>query len=210
VSFCVQRLGTLGRSASEPIEYLFLMPILLTLRCEMKLTFRTTCVSLVSLLCLYWSAAAKPIREDPTPKKSVEADVKAEWTMDVNSMKFPKGPASGKVTGNEFKLEWAKYNGETLNIKEVGGRTQFIIFLFLAKGETLDGKIFTIAPDMQNNKNPHIHIHARTKAWALPNNYAMRLEFGPTKDGKTTGKIYLCLPGEDKTYIAGTIEVAPQ
>jgi hypothetical protein len=38
----------------------------------------------------------------------------------------------------------------------------------------------------------------------------MRLEFGPTKDGKTTGNIYLCLPDEDKTYIAGAIEVAPR
>ena len=175
----------------------------------MKLSFRTTSVSLVILLGLYWSAAAKPDRADPTPKKSVEEVVKAEWTMDVNSMKIPKGPASGKVAGNEFKLEWAKYNGETLNIKEQGGRAQFIIFLFLDKRETLDGKVFTITPDMRNNKNPHVHIHARTKAWALPNNYAMRLEFGPTKDGKTTGKVYLCLPDEDKTYIAGTVEVTP-
>ena len=63
----------------------------------MKLSFRTTCVSLVSLLCLYWSAAAKPIREDPTPKIKVEEDVKAEWTIDANAMKFPKGPAAGKV-----------------------------------------------------------------------------------------------------------------
>ena len=176
----------------------------------MKLSFRTTCVSLVSLLCLYWSAAAKPNREDPTPKKSGEEAVKTEWTMDVKSMKFPNGPASGKVAGNEFKVGSAEYNGHTLNIKEQGGRTQFIIFLFLDKAETLDGKIFAIAPDMRNNKNPHIHIHAPMKAWALSNNYAMRLEFGPTKDGKTTGKIYLCMPGEDKTYIAGTIEVTPQ
>jgi hypothetical protein len=176
----------------------------------MKLFFRTTCVSLVCLLCLFWSAAAKPIREDPTPKKKVEEESKAHWTMDMNSMKFPKGPASGKVAGNEFKLESVKYDGATLNIKEQGGRGQFIIFLFLDKGETLDGKIFTISPDMRNNKVPHVHIHARTKAWALSNNYAMRLEFGATKDGKTAGKIYLCLPDDDKTYIAGTIEVAPQ
>src|SRR6185369_13573207 len=121
-----------------------------------------TCVSLVSLLCLYWSAAAKPNREDPTPKKKVEEDFKAEWTMEMNSMKFPKGPASGKVAGNEFKLQWAKYNGKTLNIKEQEGRTQFIIFLFLGNGETLDGKVFTITPDARNNKTPHVHVHART------------------------------------------------
>jgi hypothetical protein len=162
------------------------------------------------LLCFFWSAAAKPNRENPTPKRSVEEDFKAEWTMEIDSMKFPKGPASGKVAGNEFKLESAKYNGVTLNIKEQGGRAQFIIFLFLDKGETLDGKVFTITPDMRNNKTPHVHIHARTKAWALPANYAMRLEFGATTDGKTNGKIYLCLPDDDKTYIAGTIEVTPQ
>ena len=130
--------------------------------------------------------------------------------MDVKSMKFPKGPASGKVAGNDFKLESAIYDGNTLNLKEQGGRAQFFIFLFLDKGVALDGKTFTITPDMRNNKNPHIHIHARAKYWALTNNYAMRLEFGPAKDGKTTGKIYLSLPDEDKTYFAGTIEVAPR
>ena len=96
-----------------------------------------------------------------------------------------------------------------MTIKEQGGKAQFIVFLFLGKGETLDGKTFTITPDMRN-KTPHVHVHARTKAWAVSTNYTMRLEFGSTMAGKTTGKIYLCMPDDERTYIAGTIEVTPQ
>jgi hypothetical protein len=30
------------------------------------------------------------------------------------------------------------------------------------------------------------------------------LEFGKEKDGKVPGKIYLCMPDDSKSYIAGT------
>ena len=35
----------------------------------------------------------------------------------------------------------------------------------------------------------------------------MRLEFGKLSGGKLPGKIYLCLPDQEKSFIAGTFEV---
>jgi len=37
--------------------------------------------------------------------------------------------------------------------------------------------------------------------------YAMRLEFGKESDGKVPGKIYLCLPDEGKSFVAGTFQL---
>jgi hypothetical protein len=36
------------------------------------------------------------------------------------------------------------------------------------------------------------------------NNFAMKLEFGKSSGGKLPGKIYLCLPDEAKSCVAGT------
>jgi hypothetical protein len=47
-------------------------------------------------------------------------------------------------------------------------------------------------------KNPHVY----------PTGYALTLELGPRKDGKVPGKIYLSLPDEEKTFLAGTFEAA--
>ena len=37
--------------------------------------------------------------------------------------------------------------------------------------------------------------------------YAMRLEFGALAGNRMPGKIYLCLPDETKSYVAGTFNV---
>ena len=34
----------------------------------------------------------------------------------------------------------------------------------------------------------------------------MRLEFGPKTDGRLPGKIYICLPDEEKSVVVGKFE----
>jgi hypothetical protein len=38
----------------------------------------------------------------------------------------------------------------------------------------------------------------------MGNGYALRLEFGADKDGRIPGKIYLCLPDDRKSWLAGS------
>ncbi|MBW2169176.1 MAG: hypothetical protein JRG69_07945, partial [Deltaproteobacteria bacterium] len=82
------------------------------------------------------------------------------------------------------------------------------IFLFL-KGESPEGKSYNIARTSSFG-SPHIHMKWRPKNSKTPKSrvfmkgYSMRLEFGKTQDGKLPGKIYLCMPDEMKSYLAGS------
>jgi len=57
---------------------------------------------------------------------------------------------------------------------------------------------------------PHIHFRYKTEGKrsigveGYSSGYAMRLQFGKVKDGKVPGKIYLCLPDDQKSYVAGS------
>jgi len=42
---------------------------------------------------------------------------------------------------------------------------------------------------------------------AYPEGYAMILEFGKASGGKLPGRIYVCLPDEDHSVVAGTFQV---
>jgi len=45
------------------------------------------------------------------------------------------------------------------------------------------------------------------KQRSFVNRYALRLEFGKLSGGKLPGKIYLCVPDKEKSFLAGTFEV---
>ena len=169
-------------------------------------------LSLATLVWLLGPSLAKPIRElpkrEPTPKQ--KEVVRAEWTMDLGKMSFPEQALAGIVTCDNFKLEWAHYNGNVLTLKEQGGRAQLIIFLFLQKGDPLAGRSWMIVPDQNQDKTPHVHFHGRARNGAFGGKYAMKLDFAQAKDGKTQGRIYLCLPDADRTFVAGTFDVEQQ
>ena len=88
-----------------------------------------------------------------------------------------------------------------------------MIFPFLDKGETLEGKTFNVEYEHGYNA-PHIHMKYRKEGKKVPetemfmSKYAMRLEFGQIEGGALSGKIYLCLPDEEKSFVAGTFRAA--
>ena len=167
------------------------------------------CLSLATLVCLLGPAMAKPIR-DVKPKEIIKPlekeSPRPEWTMDLSKMNFPTEAASGIIGSQTFKADTATLQKGVLHLREQGGRAQMIIFLFLNQGEALDGKTWTITPEGRQNKTPHVHFHA-IRSGATASNYAMKLEFGMSMNGKTPGKIFVCLPDPDKTFVAGTFEV---
>ena len=98
--------------------------------------------------------------------------------------------------------------------KDVFPDADINVFLFLKPGESLEGKTYEVAAtDEVKVGAPHVHIHRiptgekLPKGMAYPNKFAMKLEFGKAKDGKIPGKIYVCLPDEQKSYVAGTFAI---
>ncbi|MCK4789264.1 MAG: tetratricopeptide repeat protein [Desulfobacteraceae bacterium] len=133
------------------------------------------------------------------------------WRKDLKGVKIPDVSARGMIHGEVFFVESSKIENGILTIRD--GKDFFpdhavTIFLFL-KGESPDGKSYDIA-STSGFGSPHIHMKWRPKNSKTPKSrvfmkgYSMRLEFGKTQDGKLPGKIYLCMPDEMKSYLAGS------
>jgi hypothetical protein len=146
------------------------------------------------------------------------ADAKIEWTTDLAKMKAPDAPVAGTVMGGAFKLDVVRHDitgALTLKQgKDVFGDASVIIFLPIKKSDELAGQKFDIeTTGVDIGKRPHVHMNRRLNPKDLPKGaafiegYAMRLEFGEKKDGKIPGKIYLSMPDDAKTVIAGTFAV---
>ena len=62
-------------------------------------------------------------------------------------------------------------------------------------------------------KRPHVYIKRTFPNEQLPkvlshtDKYAMKLAFGEKKDGKLPGTIYICLPDQNESFVAGTFSV---
>jgi len=127
-------------------------------------------------------------------------------------VKIPAAPARGTIHGEAFVSKSVKLENGILTIRD--GDEFFpdhavLVFLFLKKDETPEGKSFNI-----NRKSsfgsPHIHMKWKIENSKVPKteiftkNYSMRLNLGTIEDGKLPGKIYLCLPDEMKSVVAGS------
>lgn len=133
------------------------------------------------------------------------------WKEDVTGVPISSSPACGMAHGTPFTVEKASLQNGILSLrkgKEFFADQEFMIFLFLKKGETIDGKTYTMKHD--GNFGPHVHFKYKVEGNSVPEtkmfmkDYAMQLGFGKIKDKKVTGKIYLCLPDEAKSYVEGT------
>jgi hypothetical protein len=142
---------------------------------------------------------------------------KVEWTTDLDKMKIPNRPASGKLLGQDFKVEGVKLQGGVLTLRQ--GKDFFpdmavLIFLQLRPGDDVAGKTFEIpAADTPDPQRPHIHLQRRPPGEKLPKGqafvtgYAMKLAFGKEALGRVPARIYLCVPDETKSVVAGTFSV---
>jgi type II secretory pathway pseudopilin PulG len=138
------------------------------------------------------------------------------WTLDLSNAKTPDRPAAGRIHGAEFTVESAKFENGILTLRQGGdffADRQFMVFLFMKEGEKPAGKTFV---SKESGMNPHVHMH-----WKQDNNshsvpkvemfmdkYAIRLDFGQEANGKIPARIYLCVPDQHKSYVAGNFEVA--
>jgi hypothetical protein len=138
-----------------------------------------------------------------------------EWTTDVDKMKFPEAPAVGKVQGADFVVDKVKLEATgALTLQqgtEIIPDAAVIIFLPIKPGQSVEGTSYEFsAAKVEGEKRPPIHVKRRPSPKELPqgtafaDGYAMRLEFGKEKDGKVPGKVYICLPDEGKSFVAGT------
>jgi hypothetical protein len=160
-------------------------------------------------------ASQTEVRDSATNSARVAAPV---WTMEIKSVSIPEGQAQGTIGGTAFKAEAVRLDPvaqmHLLTLRQ-GGKMyadrEILVYLRLKAGETIDGKSWEIdssvrpgIPQVVKRWLPDPNRPPQSKAF--PSGYAMKLEFGETKDGTLPGKIFVALPDPEKTVVAGTFE----
>jgi hypothetical protein len=137
--------------------------------------------------------------------------------MDPAKHAIPDRPAAGRLGGKPFTPTVA-LEGDHLTFRQ--GKDFFADLAVeldvpekAAKGDALK---LTVAPTQEWGPNvPVLQVSVRKDGNApfpetkfVNEKYALTLEIGKREKGKVAGKIYLCLPDADKSYLAGTFEAA--
>jgi hypothetical protein len=129
-----------------------------------------------------------------------------KWTLDLDSVAIPDSPVTGLIHGKALNPQTIIVNADGLTIRTADIPPEAGVTIYLReKREDLFGKTIVIEP---NAANPPL-VNLRWKdAQGQPMNqqersYAMRIEFGQPAGNQLPGKIYLCTPDDDKSYVAG-------
>jgi hypothetical protein len=150
--------------------------------------------------------AAPPPAEYPVPTN-------ISWNLELSNLTIPDEKAVGSIHGSGFFCESATLQGGQLTLRQ--GRSGpadlgITIKLFAQQGEELSGKTIQISADREPPL-PKVTLRwkddqqqARTRS--INDGYAMKLAFGQADKGRMPGRIFICLPDEEKSFVAGTFE----
>jgi hypothetical protein len=130
------------------------------------------------------------------------------WNLDLSDAKFPETDASGSIHGRAFTLEHASLTGSNLTLRV--GRSGSVdlglnIYFFNRQPEELAGKTAEIKPS--DTTAPRITLRwkdEKKESKTFHSGYAMKVEFGTPENGVLPGKIFVSLPDDSKSWIAGT------
>jgi hypothetical protein len=137
------------------------------------------------------------------------------WTLNLTNTVFPDRTAAGKIHGRDFVCRRAVFQNGLLMLRSGAGRevAEAVNVFVVTNGfstnaiQVPEGKSFEVTAN-QAGSAPGVSLFWREGdmriAEIFTNGFAMKLEFGTVYSSKLPGKIYLCLPDEAKSCIAGT------
>jgi len=129
------------------------------------------------------------------------------WANDLKKMKASDETVAGRVMGAEFKPGKIELLSTGLSLQS--GKDLIHVFLNLKSGQGIEGRTFEFRADDEKVPAIHYHVHSvkPIAVGSYSKGYTMRLEFGKEKDGSIPGKLYLCLPDQKKSWIAGSFSL---
>ena len=155
------------------------------------------------------SQSQPPVRPPPPPKPVVVAPTAndASWTLELAAATIPDATAAGRIHGRDFICVHAILQGGTLTLRgatDLGATINFGGVL----PETLAGQTINVA----TNADKAARVVLRWKEDNLSlrenftNGYALRIEFGQLAGNRMPGKVYLCTPDAEKSYLTGNFD----
>jgi hypothetical protein len=130
------------------------------------------------------------------------------WSLDLAEVSYPTDSAAGRIHGRDFVCERAILEGGTLTLRHPFGQTDLglNIYFFAKQAEELAGKVLAVTTN--NSRSPRVVIRWKEgptgKRETIDNNYALKIEFGAIAANRIPGKIYVCLPDQSQSCVAGT------
>jgi DNA-directed RNA polymerase subunit RPC12/RpoP len=135
----------------------------------------------------------------------------ANWSLDLGTNPIADGVAAGRVHGLDFIMERATLSTNGVLTIRYGtkGAADFAVAIYFtgAQAESLSGQSLNVMPDADRAARVQLRwkdAEGKNRRTDYTNGYAMRLEFGALANNKLPGKIYLCTPDTEKSYLLGT------
>ena len=155
------------------------------------------------------------VGEKPAPPPPPPPPRKAERPKDEPPA-IPTHPVTGNVNKAAFVPDVVEIESGVLTLRQGDGplATEVKVFLYTKPWEVPTGRSFNLIQPAANAESPHIRVRSHEIGQNVPRQreytekYTLRLELGQEKDKKLPGKIFLALPDEDKSQVAGTFEAA--
>jgi hypothetical protein len=152
--------------------------------------------------------AKKGIHSEPRKMYAVPTNI--AWTLELTNVSLPEMSAAGSINGSGFSCERASLQGGVLTLRQGKGSPPDLavsVHFFAQQGEELSGKTVEIGPDRQP---PLPKVVLRWKgnddkgvSRTYNSGYAMRVEFGDAANARISGKIYIALPDDAKSFVGG-------
>lgn len=162
------------------------------------------------------NATISRIPPPPPPAISYPIPTNIVWSLSLTNVEIPDEVAKGAIHGSGFVCERATLQGGSLSLRQ--GKNWppdlAVNIVFFAKlGEELSQKTIEITPD---RAPPIPKVSIRWKEGQkgmfqnIPPGYALKIVFGEAANGRMPGRLYIALPDEEKSFVAGTFDAVIQ
>ena len=125
--------------------------------------------------------------------------------------RIPDSTVAGRIHALDFIEERATFSTNGLLTIRNGtrGAADFAVTINFAgaQAESLSGQAINVTPDADRAARVQLRwkdADGKARRTDFTNGYAMRLEFGTLANNRLPGKIYLCTPDAEKSYLLGT------
>jgi DNA-directed RNA polymerase subunit RPC12/RpoP len=153
-----------------------------------------------------------PAKKIDPPKPSAPPASDANWMLTLNTNEIPGTPVAGRIHAQDFLIERATFQNGTLTLRAgQKGAVEFgaLINFGGAQAESLSGQAINVAAD--TDQAAKISLRWKDAAGEVQkaeydSGYALRLEFGALERNRLPGKIWLCLPDPEKSYLLGSFK----
>ena len=153
----------------------------------------------------------KPARPQPPALAKLPPDI--AWSLDLKNATFPETNAAGRIHGRSFTPDRATLEGGTLSFRTGKAWPPDLALSLLLPGrrpEDFAGRTVEVTAD-QPPPVPRVIVRwkddqQQPAKQEIGSGYALKLSFDQPVGGRLPGRIYLCLPGEDRSVVAGTFD----